>query len=257
MTASMARFVPYPSWRSDPLILSALFILLASVVFLAFPPLDLWMSGLFYDSARGGFYLANQPALILLRRSSGFFMIAICVAVIVSIVLKLARPDRASLIPPRASILMVSTLALGPGLVVNLILKDHWGRPRPAQIDLFGGTVPYVDVWRITDYCATNCSFVSGEGSSAIWLVVVALVAPKRWQIPLAIVIGAYSVALSLNRIAFGGHFLSDVLLSWGVTALIIAFVHRLLYVDPPPALTNVNLDAALARAGRALTRHP
>jgi lipid A 4'-phosphatase len=253
----MARFAPHPSWRSDPLILSALFILLASGVFLVFPTVDLWVSGLFYDPARGGFYLANETALIVFRRSSGLFMIAVCVVVVVSIVLKLAQPERPSVIPPRASILMVSTLALGPGLIVNLVLKDHWGRPRPGQIDVFGGTAPYVDVWQITNYCATNCSFVSGEGSSAIWLMVVALVAPKRWQIPLAVVIGLYAGALSLNRIAFGGHFLSDVLLSWGVTVLIIAFVYRLLYVDPPPALTDTKLDTALARAGRALARRP
>jgi lipid A 4'-phosphatase len=251
----MARFSPHRPRRSDPLVLSALFILLASAIFLAFPALDIWVSGLFYDRARGGFYLANEPALILFRHSSSIFMVGICAAVIVSVVVKLARPDRPSLIAPRASILMVSTLALGPGLVVNLILKDHWGRPRPGQIDIFGGNAPYVDVWRITDYCATNCSFVSGEGSSAIWLMVVTLVAPKRWRLPLAIAIGIYAGALSLNRIAFGGHFLSDVLLSWGVTALIIALVHRVLYVDPPPALTDQNLDAALARAGRALAR--
>lgn len=249
----MARFFPHPSWRSDPLVLSAAFVLIASAIFFVFPALDLWASSLFYDPARGGFYLGSSEALILFRRSSGIFMVGICAAVLVSVVLKLARPDRPSLIPPRASILMISTLALAPGVVINLIFKNNWGRPRPAQIDVFGGDSPYVDVWRISDFCVTNCSFVSGEGSSAIWLMVVALVAPKPWRLPLAIVIGLYAGALSVNRIAFGGHFLSDVLLSWGLTALIIALVYRLLYVRPPRALTDEALEAALARAGRAL----
>jgi lipid A 4'-phosphatase len=249
----MAHFFPHPSWRSDPLVLSVVFILLCSAFFLVFPGLDLAVSGFFYEPARGGFYLAGSPVLMLFRRSGDVLIVGVCAAVIVSVVMKLAKPERASLIPPRASILMVSTLALGPGLIVNLVLKDHWGRPRPSAINAFGGSAPYVDVWHITGYCATNCSFVSGEGSSAIWFMVIALVAPKAWRLPLAIVIGLYAGALSLNRIAFGGHFLSDVLLAWGITALIIALVYRLLYLDPPPALTDANLDAALARAGRAL----
>jgi membrane-associated phospholipid phosphatase len=36
-----------------------------------------------------------------------------------------------------------------------------------------------------------------------------------------------YAAGLSANRIAFGGHFLSDVLLSWAVTALVLALLYR------------------------------
>jgi membrane-associated PAP2 superfamily phosphatase len=251
----MARYVPHPSWRTDPLVLSAVFILFASAVFLAFPAIDIAVSRYFYDPAQGGFYLAKSEALIVLRRSSGIFIVGICAAVIVSLIGKLARPELPSLITPRASILFVSTLALGPGLVVNLVFKNNWGRPRPGQVELFGGTAPYVDVWRISEYCARNCSFVSGEGSSALWLMTVVLLAPARWRAPLGVLVGLYALALSVNRIAFGGHFLSDVLLSWGMTALIIAVVYRLLYVDNPPGLTDENLDAGLARAGRSLRR--
>ena len=182
-------------------------------------------------------------------------MITIVAAILASLAVKLSRPERPSLIPPRASLFLLSTLALGPGLLVNLILKDHWGRPRPMMVDVFGGDAPYVEVWRITDYCAPNCSFVAGEGSSAIWLTGLALVVPPRWRLTTALVTGVYALLLSLNRIAFGGHFLSDVLLSWGLTLLFIAVIYRFLFVHPPTTMTDASLDAALAKAGRALGR--
>jgi lipid A 4'-phosphatase len=43
----------------------------------------------------------------------------------------------------RISIFCLLVFLLGPGLIVNVILKDHWGRPRPRQVDLFGGTMQY------------------------------------------------------------------------------------------------------------------
>ena len=30
-------------------------------------------------------------------------------------------------------IFLIATMAIGPGLIVNLGLKDHWHRPRPIQ----------------------------------------------------------------------------------------------------------------------------
>jgi membrane-associated phospholipid phosphatase len=102
-------------------------------------------------------------------------------------------------------------------------------------------------------WCDTNCSFVSGEASSAMWLVAVALVLPGRIRRPAVVVAVAYAALLSLNRIAFGGHFLSDVLISFALTLLVIAVVYRLVILRPPRWLENATLEAGLARIGHAL----
>ena len=34
---------------------------------------------------------------------------------------------------------LVILLVVGPGLLVNAVFKDHWGRPRPREIVQFGG----------------------------------------------------------------------------------------------------------------------
>ena len=31
-------------------------------------------------------------------------------------------------------------MAIGVGLFTHILLKDHWGRPRPKQVTQFGGT---------------------------------------------------------------------------------------------------------------------
>ena len=147
------------------------------------------------------------------------------------------------------------SLVLGPGLLVNLILKDHWGRPRPTMVSLFGGGSPYVPVWEISGFCSRNCSFVAGEASTAAWLVGVALVLPARWRVPGVIVAGVYALLIGLNRIAFGGHFLSDVLLSFSLTFLLMAILYRLLVERPPAALAGPALEAKLAGFGRRLRR--
>jgi lipid A 4'-phosphatase len=239
---------------ADPIVLAVVWCLLVTVVFLAAPSIDLWLSGLFYDPARG-FLAGRNDALKIFRRIGDWGMWLVAIALLLSLVAKIAFPDRKAVVPPRASLFLLSALIVGPGLLVNMILKEHWGRPRPVMVTEFGGDMPYVAVWRITDYCARNCSFVAGEASSALWLMAIALVVPRGWRWPVLIVTGALAVALSLNRIAFGGHFLSDVLLSWGLTALVIAILYRLFYVSPPGWLRNDRLEAALTRAGRALRR--
>ena len=244
---SLGRFV-----RDNPIAVCLLAVAATSAFFLVFPGVDPWFSELFHRS-RGGFWLRRNDLLGLFRQTNDVLIVVIVVALIASVAVKIARPDRPSPVPPNVTVFLLSTLVLGPLLLVNVVLKEHWGRPRPIQVDLFGGDAPYVEVWRITDWCAGNCSFVSGEASSAIWLVAVALVLPRAIRIPAVVVAAVYALLLSLNRIAFGGHFLSDVLISFALTLLVIAVVYRFVFRAPPDWLRNEALESGLARFGRAL----
>lgn len=225
-----------------------------SLFFLAFPRLDIWFSGLFYDPEHG-FAAAHVPLFNWLRDLSAFLVWAIVVALLAALAVKLVLPRRPSLVPPNVSLFLLSTLIIGPGIIVNGILKSLWGRPRPFTVTDFGGDLPYVDVWRITDYCNHNCSFVSGEASSAIWLLALALVVPAAWRIRVAAIALVLAVVFSLNRVAFGAHFLSDTLIAWSLTLLVIAVIHHFLFVRPPRLLAPDRLEAAMTSAGLALRR--
>jgi lipid A 4'-phosphatase len=129
----------------------------------------------------------------------------------------------------RTIVFLVLSMALGPGLLVNVALKDHWHRPRPVQITDFGGHLTFRPWYRTDGACNRNCSFVSGEASSATWMLAPALVVPPPLQagaIAGAIVFG---IAVGGLRMAFGGHFLSDTLLSILLTSLLILILYGLL----------------------------
>ena len=243
-----------PALIGDPIVQCLILIVLTSAVFLAFPGIDPWFSGLFYETGNG-FLVTHLQAFIAVRDFHRTMTAVIPTVLVVVLLIKLIWPHRRSLLKPRDILFILSTLAIGPGIVTNLIFKDNWGRPRPFRVEAFGGDQPFVGVWRITHYCASNCSFVSGEGSSAIWLLTLAVMVPARWRATAIRALLIVAVVLSLNRIAFGAHFLSDVVLAWWITLLVIAVEYRLLYISPPAALTNERLETWLTEAGEALRR--
>ncbi len=236
-----------------PVVSVCLYIVAVSAFFLLFPQVDLWASGLFYSDV-GGFFAKSEPLLRRFRHLGPHLVKLIAIACLLTLLLKLVLPGRRPLMPLRMPVFLLTSLILGPGVLVNLILKNNWGRPRPVMVEIFGGDMPYQPVWKITQWCDTNCSFVSGEASAGMWLVAaVVFVAPLAWRPLFLAFFLPLSLLLSLNRIAFGGHFLSDTLLSWGLTLLVILLVHRLIYRPGAGGLRDSWLDEKFTRFGRRL----
>lgn len=198
-----------------------------SLFFYVFPGVDLSISRWFYD-ATGGFGLADSPPLRALRSSSTWIMAGVLLLALFQVT-RHALAGHMTGQGARRSLWLLACLVVGPGLLVNGLLKDHWGRPRPVATDLFGGDAPFQKVWVISDWCDRNCSFVSGEASSAAWLVAAALIAPRRFRPAATAMAAIYAFALSINRIAFGGHYLSDILLAWLLCALVFRALSRLI----------------------------
>lgn len=240
-------------WISThPIIAVLIYIAVVSVFFLVFPGVDLWASNLFYSETEG-FWAQNDPFLRRLRHLGPHIVRIIAMVCILALLLKLLVPGRGPILPLRAPLFLLTTLILGPGVLVNLILKNNWGRPRPHTVDQFGGDLPYQPVWLPTDLCDTNCSFVSGEASAGIWLLAAVFIAPAAWRLALLCFVLPLALILSLNRIAFGGHFLSDTLISWGLTLLVILIAYRFFYVSAPQGLGDRSLDEWFTRRGRIL----
>lgn len=205
----------------------ALAVMGISLFFYVFPGVDLSVTRWFYDATEG-FVLAGSPPLRALRSSSTWIMAVVLLVTLFQVV----RHALAGHMPgqgARRSFWLLSCLMVGPGLLVNVLLKDLWGRPRPIATDLFGGEAPFQKVWVISNWCESNCSFVSGEASSAAWLVAAALIAPRRIRAVVTALAVPYAFAVSINRIAFGGHYLSDVLLAWLLCALVFMVLSRLI----------------------------
>lgn len=123
------------------------------------------------------------------------------------------------------SIAALISLALGCGLIVNLILKEFSGRPRPRDTDLFGGGLDFVQAGSFAGKCIKNCSFISGEASSGGWLLCLVLLLPPRLRLPLGLPLGIISIAMPVMRVMTGAHYLSDAVLGWLSSLVIFAGV--------------------------------
>ena len=241
-----------PALIGDPIVQSLILIVVTSAVFLAFPGIDPWFSNLFYDN---GFLVGRLQAFVALRDFWRQMTAVIVIVLVAVLIIKLIWPYRKSLLKPRDIVFILSTLAIGPGIVTNLIFKDNWGRPRPYQVVEYGGHDPFVGVWQITHYCGHNCSFVSGEGSSSMWLLTLAVLLPARWRPTGVRALLLFGALFSLNRVAIGAHFLSDVILAWWITLLVIAIEYRLFYVSPPVALTEARMEEGMTETGIGIRR--
>ncbi|WEK51348.1 MAG: phosphatase PAP2 family protein [Candidatus Kaistia colombiensis] len=221
-----------------------------SMVFVLFPVLDIRFAALFHVD--GGFPASQNPSLTALRGLGKALVVLICGILIAGLAVKLIRPSRPMPIPASKVWFLLAALALGPGLIVNGVLKSLWGRPRPIHVDLFGGSAPFETAWKISGACQTNCSFVSGEAASAFWLLGLVVLAPPRCRLALALTIGLLALALSLNRIAFGGHFLSDVLISWAITLVVMLGLHRVMLAEPFRTRIDTATESALRQVALA-----
>lgn len=119
-----------------------------------------------------------------------------------------------------ASLILVLTLAIGSGLIIHGVLKDHWGRPRPKQVTEFGGTQPFRPYYKPNFFSQPepSKSLACGHCSMGFYFFALALVGRlyrKHWLalggFALALGLG---IALSVARIQQGGHFFSDTLIS-------------------------------------------
>ena len=214
----------------------ALAALAAAVLFSLWPRIDLLVSGLFY--VRGaGFPLADDPVAVALRRTIWWASDAMVIAALAGLVL--AAAGRAPFhLGGRIWGFVLLLYALGPGIVVNLGLKNTWGRARPADVLEFGGSRTFTPALRISDQCASNCSFVSGEGAAAAALSISAAVIlwNLRHRLPASVLRGGLAACLvvgltgSALRVMAGRHFLSDTVFAVLIVAALALALHRLLF---------------------------
>jgi lipid A 4'-phosphatase len=200
---------------------------LALAVFAIWPALDLVGARYFYHA--GGFFGRNNFE----RFGRDFFRVTPFVVLVAYAALWLAKRFGAKLrwAPSgRAMIFLIATMIIGPGLIVNLGLKDHWHRPRPIQTQDFNGANPFVPWYDDNGGCKKNCSFVSGEAATGFWMVAPATVLPLPWRGPAMIAAFAFGFGASLLRLAFGGHYLSDVLLGGLITLIVIEAIRRVIW---------------------------
>ena len=222
--------------------------LVIGLVFGIFPELDLKLASLFYDAPTRSFPLKLNWVATYARDGAMWIAWAIATPAIAAVIIKLIRPDRPLLMSGRAIVFLLLTLTLSAGVLTNLTFKSYWGRPRPVLVTEFGGDLPFVAWWDPRGECGRNCSFFSGEGATAFWTFAPAALTPPAWR-PLAYAAATlFGVVTSVLRMAFGGHFFTDVAAAGLVTFLVIWLAHGYIYRWPLTRLSDEAVDATLTR---------
>ena len=239
---------------------TGLFIALGLVVVIGllfgiFPELDLKLAALFYDPATQSFPLKRDSLAAFARDAAMWIAWILALPALVAIIAKLVRPDRPMLIPGRAAVFLLVTIMLSALVLTNLTFKSYWGRPRPIAVTQFHGDQEFVPWWDPRGACGRNCSFFSGEGATAFWTYAPAALTPPAWR-PLAYAAATlFGITASVLRMAFGGHFFTDVAAAGLVSFLVIWLAYAWIYRWPATRMTDVQVEAGLARLASPWSR--
>ena len=134
----------------------------------------------------------------------------------------------------RIGLFLVLGMVLGPGLIVNLLLKDNWGRPRPREVEQFGGKFAYERVLS-RDPDSPGKSFPCGHATMGYYFFGLYLLLRRERKLLAALVFAfafSYGGVIGVARMAQGGHFASDVLWAGGLVYLSSAALFYLLRLD-------------------------
>ena len=199
------------------------------------PQLDLVISNYFYQpeiGTRGYFensFITNWlyrfgllPAWIISVAAGGF----VCLSHFMGYCKKLRAP----------ALCLIVDFIVGPGIITNLLLKNFWGRPRPIQIDLFGGAQEFRPFYspHFHEHAAYFKSFPSGHCTMGFFFFALCLIANRlgnrTFFIASVLFTSVLGLLLTYARIAQGGHFFSDTLWAAGIMWYITIGIDWLVY---------------------------
>lgn len=226
----------------------------ALAIFSKFPGLDLLVSARYFDTAIG-FFRAKEPLVLALYNwtpilGRALFLVMLLHALLAPWLARaLAAMGRAELAqrcrgPWRhLSAVFVCAALLGPGLVIEGVLKNTVGRPRPVQTAPFGGPAPYQPPFALGDAPEGHRSFVSSHAATGFALMALGLTcrpaARRRWLL-VGLMAGS---AIGAGRIMQGGHFLSDIVFAfyavWLSCELVVWLDRKRLQRGRPPVPTQ------------------
>ncbi|WP_420962824.1 phosphatase PAP2 family protein [Brucella sp. IR073] len=221
-------------------------ILVVSFVFILFPGLDLAATRLIADGAL--FPLADSPLLQALRDFNRAVIWWLLPLMSLAVLAYALLPRRVAFLAPHKALFVISSFAVGPGLLVQAA-KSLIGRPRPTGIVEFGGTAAFSPVWQFAGFCSRNCSFPSGEAALAAAALSVLVFVPVALRRSVGIAFTPFLLVVALNRVLFGAHFLSDVLIAWFGTLWAMAWLWSRI------AAGAGRIDGVIRRAGLPIRR--
>ena len=142
-----------------------------------FPKLDLLFSSVYYNFTSGNFIYQENNAIVrffylIIPLLTKLFLIFVFIYLIYHVI----KTKKLNVFYKSSASYLIVAALIGPGLIVNSVLKNYYGRARPAQIVEFGGTKSFAPPFSYTTECQANCAFPSGHASMAFYFSALAYV---------------------------------------------------------------------------------
>jgi lipid A 4'-phosphatase len=197
-----------------------------AAIFVLFPDLDLQIAGYFYDNELGFQHKHNVLVQFLFHSIPVLTKVfaLICFLYMTYIYIKYRNPKL--ILTSWAFFLFLSAI-IGPGLTVNTVLKENFGRARPKHVQEFNGNKEFTPAFVITDQCQRNCSFSSGHAAMGFYFTAIAYIVSHLYFSRVYMLGIIFGSVVGLSRIIMGGHFASDVVIS----ALIVLLFNHLIFL--------------------------
>lgn len=204
-----------------------MFLVLIAVTTLVFAvtPLDIIAARLFYSPLPQDHWpLAVRLPWSVLYRLAPWITASLVIGAFAGLAVALLRGRP---MWRRYAVFVLLSVALGPGLMVNAVFKDHWDRPRPRDIVQFAGLSHYTPApLRGEGGGSFPCGHCSVGFLYALGFWIWRRRRPVWPRASLATGL-ATGTLLGIGRMAAGGHFLSDVVWS---ALLVLGLAHVLYY---------------------------
>jgi len=204
-------------------------------------PVDLALSNCFYQAEAPTFPYRGTPLANLIFHYGPLpgivFGVGCIIAFIASFNHQILRTWR------MPAFFIAVAIIIGPGILVNSVLKPTMQRSRPSDLVVFGGNDLHVPPLTIGSN-ETGRSFPSGHAAMGFVFMLPGFVLLRKYPRFAALVFAAgffLGAGIGLSRIAEGRHFLSDI--AW--SGAIVYFTGLTLYVSLNLWRTSENSSTA------------
>lgn len=217
-------------------LLAVLVLATLTTVLFWFTDLDIRLAGLFYNPKDPGDVWPYQywwPYKLLYDYAFPFTVCAGVISLGVYVVSHFHAYTRRF---RRRALYILLVIAIGPGVVVNLVFKEHWGRPRPMHVSNFGGQYAYVPPTKFGH--TPDKSFVCGHCAVGYTFFVLYFLSQnhKTFYFLLTLVV---AWTMGFTRMTSGGHFVSDILWSGYLVFLVAYALYYGWYIRVSPAIKS------------------
>ena len=194
-----------------PPIYVPLLIALAATLVALVTHIDFAVSDLFYEETTGTWPYKHSVLQSVIYKFSPIPAIAVFAGGVIIALVSIWRKSWRRW--TRGAIYWSLVMLLGPGLLVNALFKDLYGRPRPKQVIEYGGEMEFKPVW-VVGTPGEAKSFPCGHASIGFYFMAGYfywwrrdLQRARRWLL-IGLIAGS---VIGLSRIANGSHWFSDV----------------------------------------------